>query len=126
MKATKKEIIKVRVSKAEHELAKMKAKKMGTTVAEFLMEALLRSHITKRQYDAAMVKASKFTKSDLVRMIVFRAEIKSRLTPKQLEAIFELTATIKKTQPALSTMDGGDAIVDRMNRLLDDLYNILN
>ena len=122
----KKDVIKVRVTRAEHELAMIKATQMGTSVSEFLSEALKCADITKRQYDAAIVKAKNINKSDLMRMLVFRAEVKPRLTPTQVDAVMDLAAAIKNGRSTLSEMEDGVTLVERLNKLMDKLFKSLS
>jgi len=122
----KKEIIKVRVTKAEHKLAIKKAKLMGASVSAFLAEALHRTNITRPQYDAAIVKAKNFTKSDLIRMIIFHSEVRTRLTPTQVDAILGLADAINNGRTFLSEKEGGETLVERLNELIYKLLKTLS
>lgn len=122
----KKDVIKVRVTRAEHELSKIKATQMGTSVSEFLSEALKCADITSQKYDAAIVKAKNINKSDLMRMLVFRAEVKPRLTPTQVDAVMDLADAIKKGCSTLSEMEDGETLVKRLNELMDKLFKSLS
>lgn len=122
----KKEIIKVRVTKAEHELAKTKAQQMGASVSAFLAEALHRTNITRPQFDAAMVKAKNFTKSDLMRMIIIHSEVQTRLAPTQVDAILGLADAINNGRTFLSEKEGGETLVERLNELINKLFKTLS
>lgn len=116
----------MRVTRAEHELSKIKATQMGTSVSEFLSEALKCADITSQKYDAAIVKAKNINKSDLMRMLVFRAEVKPRLTPTQVDAVMDLADAIKKGCSTLSEMEDGETLVKRLNELMDKLFKSLS
>lgn len=122
----KKEIIKVRVTKAEHELAKTKAQQMGASVSAFLAESLHRTNITRPQFDAAMVKAKNFTKSDLMRMIIIHSEVQTRLAPTQVDAILGLADAINNGRTFLSEKEGGETLVERLNELINKLFKALS
>ena len=122
----KKDVIKTRLTRAEHELSKIKARQMGASVSEFLSEALKCADITTRQYDAAIVKAKNINKSDLMRMIVFRAEVKTRLTQAQVDAILALADAINSGRSTLSETEDGVTLVGRLNELMDKLLKLIS